>query len=131
MATLSDQHAQLFRDTNFAHLATIRKDGSAQVTPIWVDYEDGAIVFNTAKGRQKEQNLRRDPRLTVEVTSTANPYQYVSVRGTAEFVDEGADAMIDKLAKKYMDVDEYPFRQPGEQRVTIRVRPEQVDASGF
>jgi PPOX class probable F420-dependent enzyme len=131
MADLTDDQARLFRDTNFAHLATIRPDGTPQVTPVWVDWDDGHIVLNTAKGRQKEQNLRRDPRLTIEVTSHLNPYQYVSVRGKAEFVDEGADEMIDKLAKKYMDVDQYPFRQEGEQRVTIRIRPEQVDASGF
>ena len=131
MAQLTDDQAKLFKDTNFAHLATIRSDGTVQVTPIWVDWEDGHIVFNTAKGRQKEKNLRRDPRLTVEVTSHVNPYQYVSVRGTAEFVEEGADELIDKLAKKYMDVDQYPFRQEGEERVTIRVNPEKVDAYGF
>jgi PPOX class probable F420-dependent enzyme len=131
MAQLTDDQARLFADTNFAHLATIRQDGTPQVTPVWVDWQDGHIVLNTAKGRQKEQNLRRDPRLTIEVTSHMNPYQYVSVRGTAEFVDEGADEMIDRLAKKYMDVDQYPFRQEGEERVTIRVNAEQVDVSGF
>ena len=131
MAQLTDDQARLFQDSNFAHLATIRSDGTVQVTPIWVDWEDGHIVFNTAKGRQKEKNLRRDPRLTVEVTSHMNPYQYVSVRGTAEFVDEGADEQIDRLAKKYMDVDQYPFRQEGEERVTIRVTPERIDAYGF
>jgi PPOX class probable F420-dependent enzyme len=131
MAQLTDDQAKLFKDTNFAHLATIRSDGTVQVTPIWVDWDDGHIVFNTAKGRQKEKNLRRDPRLTVEVTSHMNPYQYVSVRGTAEFVEEGADELIDKLAKKYMDVDQYPFRQEGEERITIRVTPEKIDAYGF
>ena len=131
MAQLTDDQARLFKDTNFAHLATIRSDGTVQVTPIWVDWEDGHIVFNTAKGRQKEKNLRRDPRVTVEVTSHMNPYQYVSVRGTAEFVEEGADELIDKLAKKYMDVDQYPFREEGEERITIRVNPEKIDAYGF
>jgi PPOX class probable F420-dependent enzyme len=101
------------------------------VTPVWIDYDGENIVFNTAKGRQKEKNLRRDPRITVEVTSEQNPYQYVSVTGRAEFTDEGADETIDKLAKKYMDVDSYPFRTPEEQRVTVKVRPDKVDASGF
>lgn len=131
MAKLTQEQAQLFLDKNFAHMATIRPDGSPQVTPVWVDYDGENVVMNTAKGRQKERNLRRDPRITVEVTSEQNPYQYVSITGRAEFVDEGADAMIDKLAKKYMDVDSYPFRTPEEQRVTIKVRPEKVDASGF
>jgi PPOX class probable F420-dependent enzyme len=131
MATLTDEQAQLFREKNFAALATIRPDGVPQVTPVWVDYEDGAVVFNTAVGRQKERNIRRDPRVTIEVTSQENPYQYVSITGHAEFVEEGADAMIDRLANKYMGVDTYPFRAEGERRVTVRVRPERVDASGF
>jgi PPOX class probable F420-dependent enzyme len=131
MAQLTDDQAKLFKDTNFAALATIRPDGTPQVTPVWVDFRDGHIVANTAKGRHKEQNLRRDPRVTVTVTSHINPYQYVSVQGTADLVDEGADQLIDELAKKYMDVDQYPFRQPGEQRVTIRINPERVDSMGF
>lgn len=131
MAELTDAQAQLFRDKNFAAVATIRQDGSPQVTPVWVDYEDGAVVFNTAVGRGKERNLRRDPRITVEVSSAENPYQYVSISGQAELTEEGAEQLIDRLAKKYMDVDEYPFRQPGERRVTVRVRPETVDAMGF
>jgi PPOX class probable F420-dependent enzyme len=127
MATLTDEQAQLFRDRNFAALATIREDGAPQVTPVWVDYDGEHIVFNTAVGRQKERNMRRDPRVTLEVTNPENPYQYVSVRGMAEFEEEGADEMIDRLAKKYMDVDTYPFRTEGEQRVTVKVRPEFVD----
>ena len=128
MAKLTEQQAQLFRDKNFAALATIRADGSPQVIPVWVDYDGDAIVFNTAVGREKEKNIRRDPRVTLEITDPDNPYQYISVTGTAEFEEAGADAMIDRLAKKYMDVDSYPFRTPDEQRITVRVRPERVDA---
>lgn len=131
MATLDDQQSQLLLDKNFASVATLRADGTAHVTPVWVDYDGDAVVFNTAIGRAKEKHLRRDPRVAIEVYNAENPYQYVSVSGNAELTEEGADEHIDKLAKKYMDVDRYPGRAPGERRVIVRVRPERVNASGF
>lgn len=128
MAGLTDDQAQLFLNKNFGSVATLRKDGTAQVTPVWLDYEGGEIVLNTAYGRAKERNLRRDPRVTVEVHDTKDPYRYVSVSGTAEFVDDGADAHIDRMAMKYLGVDTYPYRKASERRVIVRVRPERVDA---
>jgi PPOX class probable F420-dependent enzyme len=127
MATLSETQERLFTDKNFGHVGTIRADGTPQVTPVWVDYDGEHVVFNTAVGRTKYENLRRDPRVTVEVLNMENPYEYVMVSGRAELEEgEAAERHIDKLAKKYMGVDEYPHRSPTEKRVLVRVTPERV-----
>jgi PPOX class probable F420-dependent enzyme len=127
MATLNEKQAALFEGKNFGHVGTIRADGTPQVTPVWVDYDGEHVVFNTAVGRTKYENLRRDPRVTVEVFNMENPYEYVMVSGRAELEEgEAAERHIDKLAKKYMGVDEYPHRSATEQRVLVRVRPERV-----
>jgi PPOX class probable F420-dependent enzyme len=127
MAKLSTEQAALFEGKNFGHVATIRGDGTPQVTPVWVDYDGEHVVFNTAVGRAKYKNIQRDPRVTVEVLNMENPYEYVMVSGRAE-MQEGDDAErhIDKLAKKYMGLDEYPLRTPTERRVLVRVTPERV-----
>lgn len=115
---------------NFAHLATLFADGSPQVTPVWVDHKDGILRINSAEGRAKVNNLRRDPRVAVEVNNSENPYEYVEIRGrVVEMLHEGADDHIDALAKKYMDVDSYPFRAEGEQRVTIVIEPERISGN--
>ena len=122
---------ELLRGKNFAHVATLRADGSVQVSPTWVDVQDGLPVVNTAEGRAWPRNLERDPRITLEVQNMENPYEYVEIRGrVAERTHDGADAHIDALAKKYLGVDQYPYRQPGEQRVVIRVEPEYVKVMG-
>ena len=127
MSELSDKQAKLFLDKNFGHVGTIRADGSPQVTPVWVDYDGEHVVFNTAVGRVKHQNLKRDPRVTIEVINQENPYEYVMVTGRAELQEgEEAERHIDKLAKKYMGVDEYPHRTAEERRVLVRVKPELV-----
>lgn len=127
MATLNEKQAALFAGKNFGHVGTIRADGTPQVTPVWVDYDGERVVFNTAVGRTKYENLRRDPRVTVEVLNMENPYEYVMVSGRAELEEgEAAERHIDKLAKKYMGVDEYPHRTPTEKRVLVRVTPERV-----
>ena len=127
MTTLSETQARLFTDKNFGHVGTIRADGTPQVTPVWVDYDGEHVVFNTAVGRAKYNNLRRDPRVTIEVLNQENPYEYVMVTGRAELEEgDSAERHIDKLAKKYMGVDEYPNRSPDERRVLVRVTPERV-----
>jgi PPOX class probable F420-dependent enzyme len=123
--------AELLEGKNFCHVATLRSDGSVHGVPVWVDIQDGAPVLNTAEGRAWPRNLERDPRVTLTVQNIENPYEYVEIRGrVSETTHEGADAHIDAMAKKYMGVDEYPLRQPGEQRVIIRVEPEHVHAFG-
>jgi PPOX class probable F420-dependent enzyme len=120
---------EMFRQPNIAHIATVEPDGTPHVTPVWVDVsdEDDLIVVNTAEGRRKVQNLRRNPRVAIDVTDRENPYDMVSVRGeVVEITPEGADEHIDSLAKKYLGKDKYPFRQPGEERLILKIRPEAV-----
>lgn len=117
----------LFEGKTFAHVATLMEDGSPQVSPVWIDVEDGVVLVNTAEGRLKPKNLRRDPRVAVSVTNPENPYESLLIRGRAtELTREGADEHIDALAKRYMEVDEYPLRKPGEERIIVRIEPERV-----
>jgi PPOX class probable F420-dependent enzyme len=130
-ARIEGRAEDLLTGKNFAHVATLRADGSPQVSPTWIDVQDGRPVLNTAEGRTWPRNLERDPRITLEVQNMENPYEYVEIRGrVAERTHEGADEHIDRLAKKYLGVEQYPMRQPGEQRLIIRVEPEQVRVMG-
>lgn len=123
--------AELLQDKNFCTVSTLRADGSVHAAPVWVDLQDGRPTLNTAEGRAWPSNLERDPRVTLTVQNLQNPYEYVTIRGrVAERTREGADAHIDALAHKYLGKDEYPYRQPGEQRVIIRVEPEYVHTYG-
>ena len=102
-------------------------DGRPQVTPVWCDFDGAHVLFNSARGRQKDRNIRRDPRVALALIDPDNPYRYVEIRGrVVEITEQGADAHIDKLAKKYLGVDEYPYRQAGEVRVIYKVLPEHV-----
>ena len=113
-------------------VTTLREDGSPHTTVVWVDLEQGgAPSFNTARGRAKPENLERDPRASLLVLDPQDAYKWVSVSGSVELTEEGADEQIDRLAKKYLGKDEYPFRQPGERRVKAIVRAARVDSSGF
>ncbi|MGH2958509.1 MAG: PPOX class F420-dependent oxidoreductase [Solirubrobacterales bacterium] len=128
--TFSDEQKTILDSPNFAHVATLFKDGTPQVNPVWVDRDGDLVRINSAEGRAKVVNLRTDPRITIEVSNSENPYRYVEVRGKViEFTHEGADDHIDALAKKYMDVDSYPMRKADEQRVTIVIQPEKIAGS--
>jgi PPOX class probable F420-dependent enzyme len=127
---LTEDQVALLREKVLAHVATIMPDGSPQVTPVWVDTDGEAVLFNTAKGRLKHRNLSRDPRVAISITDRNDDYRTVVIRGRAELIDEGADELIDRLAKKYRGLDRYPFRQPGEERVTVRVLPETIHRRG-
>ena len=129
--TIKGRGAELLQAKNFANVATLRSDGSVHAVPVWVDLQDGRPVVNTAEGRAWPRNLERDPRVTHHRAEPQNPYEYLMVRGrVSERTHEGADEHIDSLAKKYLDKDSYPFRQPGEQRLIIRIDPEQVHVYG-
>src|SRR3984885_8441966 len=130
-ATIEGHAEELLKAKNFAHVSTLREDGSVHAAPVWVDVQDGRPVLNTAEGRAWPRNLERDPRVTLTVQNLENPYEYVEVRGkVVERTHDGADEHIDALAKKYLGQDTYPYRQPGEQRVIIRVEPEHVYLNG-
>jgi PPOX class probable F420-dependent enzyme len=122
---------ELIEARNYLTLASEREDGSTHLTVIWADLEDGRIAINSAEGRTWPENVRRNPEVSFVVVNGDNPYEYVSVRGrVVEDTHEGADEHIDALAKKYLDKDEYPFRQPGEQRIKFLVEPEWVSVQG-
>ncbi|MHB1931218.1 MAG: PPOX class F420-dependent oxidoreductase [Acidimicrobiales bacterium] len=123
MSILTDEDVALLNEPQLAHVATVKADGSPQVTPVWVDTDGEHILFNTAKGRVKHANIIHNPAVAISVVDKADDYRTLWVQGTADLVEAGADAHIDKLAKKYLGKDSYPFRQPGEERVIVRVTP--------
>ena len=128
---IPENYADLFDKKVFAGLATIMPDGAPQVTPVWIDYDGECVVFNTAAGRQKDKNLQAQPLTSVMLVDPDNPYRYLEVRGSVvERITEGADDHINKMAKKYLGQDVYPFRQPGEQRVIFRIKPARVSSMG-
>lgn len=129
--TIPDKFRDLFQKPAFANLATLMPDGRPQVTPVWIDYDGKQLVVNTAKGRVKDRNMRRDPRVSLSILDPENPYRYLEVRGkVSEVTENGADAHIDKMAKKYLGKDKYPFRQPGEVRVIFKITPEHTSTNG-
>lgn len=117
----------LLEAANIAHLATLMADGTPHVTPVWVDVEDSLVLVNSAEGRVKVRNLRRDPRVGLSVVDRDNPYAAASIRGRVrEITEAGADEHIDALAKKYLGEERYPMRRPGERRVIVRIEPVHV-----
>ncbi|WP_405086569.1 PPOX class F420-dependent oxidoreductase [Microbispora sp. NBC_01389] len=129
MSKLDENAVALLKEPIHAWVTTVRPDGSLHNTVVWVTVDGDEVVFNTAVGRAKEKHLRDDPRVSVSVLDPNDAFRFVSVSGTATLELEGADAIIDGLTKKYLGVDTYPYRQPGEQRVTVRVVPEKVVSS--
>lgn len=124
---IPDSHADLFKKAAFGNLATLMSNGSPQVTPIWVDYDGEYVRFNSAKGRVKDRNVRRDPRVAVSILDPENPYRYLEIRGrVVEITEKGADDHINQLSQKYLGKSVYPYRQPGEVRVTYKIAPERV-----
>ena len=118
----------LLEDKNLAFVSTLMKDGSPQITPTWIDIQDNEVLINTALGRVKQKNVTRDPRIAVSIADRNNPYHMVTLRGQVidQVTGEVADNHIDKLAKKYLNKDKYPFRAPGEKRVILKVKPTRV-----
>ncbi|MDA0270248.1 MAG: PPOX class F420-dependent oxidoreductase [Chloroflexi bacterium] len=114
----------------YAHIVTLNRDGSPHVTLVWVEARDGAVSFNTARGRKKTRNLERDPRIVVSVQDAGNPRQYAVFSGTARLIDEGAIEQIDGLAKKYLGRDVYPAHRPDEPRVRVDVDLERITGMG-
>ena len=127
MANLNDAAVQgLFTKPNHAVVSTLDEDGSIRSAVVWVSADDGELAVNSAVGRRWPSNLERDPRVNVLVYDADNPFEYVEVRGQAHGTIDGADEHIDKLAKKYIDADSYPFRQEGEQRIKYVVTPDVI-----
>ncbi len=127
MATLNDSEVRkLLSEPNYAVVSTLNSDGSVLSTIVWISAENGTVAVNSAKGRRWPSNLERDPRITALVYEAGNPYNYVEIRGKVTATTEGADEHINALTKKYIGQDEYPFRQPGEQRIKFVIEPDHV-----
>jgi len=130
-ATIPEKYLDLTQKKAFAQLATLMPDGSPHVAPVWFELDGKHIVINSAKGRVKDRNIRRDPRVGIDIVDPDNPYRHLSIRGrVVDITENGADDHIDKLTKKYRGLDKYPNRQPGEVRVIYRIEPEHTYSMG-
>ena len=128
---IPEKYRDLFQKRAFASLGTLMPNGSPQVTPVWCDFDGEHIIFNSAKGRQKDKNVRRDPRVAMTLMDPENPYRYLEIRGrVVEITQNGADDHINKLSQKYLGKPVYPFRKPGEVRVLYKIEPEKVSSMG-
>jgi PPOX class probable F420-dependent enzyme len=129
--TIPEKYLDLFKKPAFAHLGTLMRDGSPQVTPVWVDHDGKYVRVNSALGRVKDKNMRRDPRVSLAIQDPDNPYRYVEIRGkVVEITQNGADDHINKLSQKYLGKPMYPYRKPGEERVTYKIEPQKISSNG-
>jgi PPOX class probable F420-dependent enzyme len=128
MAKIEGRARELLEDPkNFVKLTTLEEDGDPFSVVIWADLENGHVAVNSSEGRKWPENVRRNPRVELVVPNWDNPYEYVRIHGrVVEDTHDGADEHINRLAKKYLGQDEYPYRQEGEQRVIIKVAPEKI-----
>ncbi len=124
---MDKQVIELFEGPNLVFIATIMKDGSPQVSPVWADYENDHVLVNTAEGRIKHKNVLRDPRVAISVVDKKNPLNMTTIRGkVTEIIPDYEYKHANKLTKKYMGTDKYPFRQPGEKRTILKILPQRV-----
>jgi PPOX class probable F420-dependent enzyme len=130
-AQIPSTHADILQKKAFANLASVGSDGTPHVTPVWMDWDGTHIIVNTARGRVKDRNLQQNPRVALAIADPENPYRYIGIRGrVVAMTEDGADAHIDQMAKKYIGKDKYPYRAPGETRVLIKIQPEKVHVVG-
>ena len=128
---LTEQERAFLENPFVGTVTTLREDGSPHSTIVWVDVDDEGPFFNTAAGRAKERHLEADPRVALLVVDPEDTYRWLALSGRAELTTEGADAQIDRLAKKYLGKDEYPWRDPQQTRVLVRIRPDHVETTGL
>src|SRR5215831_2182746 len=128
---IPNEYLDLFQKRAFANLATLMPDGSPQVTPVWVDFDGTHVLVNSARGRQKDKNMQKNARVALSILDPDNPYRYLEIRGKVEVITEaGANDHIDKMAKKYMGKDKYPYRRPEEVRVLFKILPIKTSQMG-
>jgi len=121
---------KILQDKAYGHVVTFNAEGKPQLTMVWVDGEGDEVLFNTADGRLKPKNLRRDPRVIISVQDHNDPQSYMVFHGRASVTESGADEHIDTLARRFLGVDKYPFRQPGEKRLLVRVKVDRIGGYG-
>jgi len=128
---IPEDYKDLFEKKAFANLATVNADGTPQVTPVWVDYDGDYVLVNSARGRRKDKNMERNRAVALSIQDPDNPYRYLEVRGSvAEITEQNADKHIDKMAKKYIGQDRYPWSKPDEVRVIYKIKPERTSHMG-
>ena len=131
MKPIPSSHIDILDKPAFAHLSTLMPDGGPQVSPVWIDTEGKWLIVNSATGRVKDKNMRRDPRVALSIQDPENPYRTLMIRGTVtKITTDDAANHIDRMAKKYMGVDKYPYHQPGDERVLYYIEPNSVAALG-
>lgn len=130
-AAIPETYQDLLTKPSFAHIATIGPKGEPQTTPVWIDWDGEYILFSQTKARRKFHNIQREPRIALSLTDPENPYRYLEVRGVVEGVDDDPDnAFINKMAKKYIGQDVYPWGRPEDERVVVKIRPEHTTQMG-
>jgi len=124
---MNEKTVKLFQDKNLVFIATLMKDGSPQLSPVWANYEDGHVLVNTAEGRIKHKNVLRDPRVAISVVSKDNPLDMTTIRGTVvEMIPDYDYKHADKLTMKYTGRDHYPFKRKDEKRIIFKIKPERI-----
>jgi PPOX class probable F420-dependent enzyme len=121
---------KLLQDKAYGHVVTFNTQGKPQLTMVWMDVDGDEVLFNTSEGRRKSENLRRDPRIIVSVQDRNDPQAYAVFHGKGRVTEAGADDHIDKLAKRFLGADKYPFRQPGEKRLIVRISVDRIGGFG-
>ena len=128
---IPEKYQDLLQQKTVAALGTLMADGSPQVTPVWFDHQKDEVWVNTASGRQKHLNVQRDPRVALTIVDPNNVYRYVELRGRVrEITEEGAEAHIDQMAHKYLGKDKYPWHNPKERRVLLKITIERAHGIG-
>ncbi len=128
---IPEQYLDLLESTALAHIATLGPRGEPQSSPVWFGWDGTSIRFSQTKTRQKYYNVRRDSRIALSIVDPNNPYRYLEIRGTVVGIEEDPDlAFINAMAKKYMNLDTYPYHQPTDQRIVIVVQPQHTSQMG-
>ncbi len=128
---IPDSHRDILDKQGFAHVATIGPEGEPHSSPVWYDWDGERFLFSQTKTRQKFRNMQRDARVAVSIIDPDNPYRYLEIRGTVDGIDDDeGNAFINSMAKKYMDQDVYPFPQPGDERIVVKVAPDHTTSMG-
>jgi PPOX class probable F420-dependent enzyme len=128
MPKLTEDARKMLEGKNFVYLATVNPDGTPQVTPTWVDTDGHFVLINTAVGRVKHRNMKKNPHVALAITDQMNPYNLIVIKGKVvdHVTGKVAEDHIDKMAKKYQGLEKYAHRKPGEQRVLVKIEPVRI-----
>ncbi|GAC1362672.1 MAG: PPOX class F420-dependent oxidoreductase [Actinomycetota bacterium] len=128
-AEIPESHKDILLKKGFAHVATLGPKGEPQTSPVWYGWDGESLTFSHTKARQKYKNLLRKPEVALSITDPDNPYRYVEIRGVATIEDDPDKTFIDEMAQKYLGKP-YPWNQPGDERVIMKIKPQRVTTMG-